>query len=747
MAKRTAKSRHAYLYIVLTFIFLIVAPGALLSYLGLTTLGQEQIQIEQHMRDEHRRLLDIVLKSLDTEFENVYSAISEELLPAALKDDLSESFRRRIVAFVDQNQLILDAFIVTPPGNVRYPESRDSDRYGAEVVELLAKPPHGHAPAKEKEVRILHRKRGKLLDLYRKAASLHASGAGNSALVLFREIASKADGLNSDIAFFAGRAEAQILLAGGNEDKAQEKFALAAGNKAARLERDIDWDGGLDFPAALLDNLLAASVAEGPGKSDGAANALIEVQHLLLDGASGLRQETARELHDIADTALESLLSEVVLGSRIMRRLDALRSKTRRVRGLEMLRANLAGPFSDELADKLADIEGKEGRKLEYDFNDGNEFLLAIYRVDARPGKEHIATGFALDEVAIRENLLPGLLAEERFPQNIAVTAVGASGNIVAGRAPDHGRAPHLAVPMPHPLTGWKLQVHFRDPEELSRIFRRGKILNIAKILVLLLFLILGVFLVLRIIGREMELARMRASFVSNVSHELKTPLTSIRMFGEMLKLDRVTDEEKRKEYYEVIAAESERLSKLIDNVLDFARLEAGRESYNFAKANPVDVVKRATQVFGHYMKEQDFELRSDYDESVPEIRMDPEAISRAVLNLLSNAVKYSREEDRIIDVSVRLVGEDVRISVRDRGIGLDEEEMEKIFEKFYRSGRMAIPEVSGTGLGLTLVKAVVRAHGGRIDVQSRKGKGSIFTIILPVKGPPPASESRRLKT
>jgi signal transduction histidine kinase len=357
-----------------------------------------------------------------------------------------------------------------------------------------------------------------------------------------------------------------------------------------------------------------------------------------------------------------------------------------------------------------------------------------IFRVAQRGDGKYIAAGFALDGVRLVNDVLPPLLSAERFPEGISVAAVGRNGKVLAGTKPLEAAEPHLEVAMPEPLSDMKLQVFFRDPRELSRIFARRRNLDIALISVLVVSLLLGVFLVLRFIRKELELARLRASFVSNVSHELKTPLTSIRMFGEMLKLGRVPDENKRREYYDIISAESERLAKLIDNVLDFSRLEAGKKGYSFAPADPVEVVQRTLQVFSYYMQEQDFEVRTSFDENVPVIRMDQDAVSRSVLNLLSNAVKYSREEDRIIDVSVKRVEEHVHISVRDRGIGIREEDLERIFDKFYRAGSREIPEVSGTGLGLTLVQAVAVAHGGKIDVQSSPGKGSVFTIALPLE-------------
>lgn len=246
--------------------------------------------------------------------------------------------------------------------------------------------------------------------------------------------------------------------------------------------------------------------------------------------------------------------------------------------------------------------------------------------------------------------------------------------------------------------------------------------------------LVIGVALTLRAASREVKLAQAKSTFVSNVSHELKTPLALIRLFAETLELGRVKNTEKAQEYYRIINQESRRLTRLINNILDFARIEEGRREYRFAAANVAEVVDEVLRSYEYQITSAGFDLRTEITSTPPPVMLDRDALAQAVLNLLNNAVKYSTEVKRItVRVSAR---EDrVAIEVADCGIGIPRAEQEKIFEKFYRVGAGLTHNTKGSGLGLALVKHIVEAHRGRITVESAPGKGSKFTILLPANG------------
>jgi signal transduction histidine kinase len=255
-------------------------------------------------------------------------------------------------------------------------------------------------------------------------------------------------------------------------------------------------------------------------------------------------------------------------------------------------------------------------------------------------------------------------------------------------------------------------------------------------VLVSVLLLVVGItlaggYLFWRDTRREMRLAAMRSQFVSSVSHELRTPLTAIRMFAETLLLGRAARHDTRDAYLQTIVSESERLTRLLDNVLDFAKIEAGRKTYHLRPCSPADVVRSAASTMGDLLARNGFHLDIAIDDEMPLVLADRDALEQALLNLLSNAVKYSGR-GRQIQLGVRRRDRRVVIDVIDAGIGIPPAEQSRIFEKFYRVNDPEHASIPGTGLGLTLVAHVVAAHQGDIRVQSEVGRGTTFSIVLP---------------
>lgn len=239
----------------------------------------------------------------------------------------------------------------------------------------------------------------------------------------------------------------------------------------------------------------------------------------------------------------------------------------------------------------------------------------------------------------------------------------------------------------------------------------------------------LGIYLLARDTRRESRVVGMRQNFIAAVSHELKTPLTSIRMFAETMR-DRALAPAARAEYLDTVINETDRLSRLVDNVLEFTRVERGERTYRLAENDLLGVVRRALDALENPLTQQGFRVTLRFPDVAPVLKIDADAVEQVMLNLLTNAMKYSGGS-REIEISVEPLPTEVRIVVRDRGIGIAPAEHERIFDGFYRSPRLS-PEIAGTGLGLTLVQHVVAAHGGRVSVDSVEGQGSSFNVFLP---------------
>ena len=236
----------------------------------------------------------------------------------------------------------------------------------------------------------------------------------------------------------------------------------------------------------------------------------------------------------------------------------------------------------------------------------------------------------------------------------------------------------------------------------------------------------------MRTITHEMEILKMKSDFVSSVSHELKTPLTSIKALTERLLDGKIKKPNKMKEYFSYILRDTDRLSRLVKNVLDFSKIEEGKKEYDFAETN---LSQWLIQIIDNFQKENvqsGIEIRKNITNDIPKIQIDQDAMEQVLYNILDNGIKFSSHQ-KTIEIILSHIGDNCIIKIRDFGIGIPKEELEKIFDKFYQGKYGLQHTVKGTGLGLTLVKHIVEAHQGQIFVESEPGNGSTFTLMFPI--------------
>lgn len=281
------------------------------------------------------------------------------------------------------------------------------------------------------------------------------------------------------------------------------------------------------------------------------------------------------------------------------------------------------------------------------------------------------------------------------------------------------------------PFSSWKAVVGLKN-SNIDELARDSFLHSAGATALVLLCLLGGIALTLRATDREARLAQAKSTFVANVSHELKTPLSLISLFSEILELGRVNSEEKKAEYYGIIRHESLRLNKTIDNILDFSRIEAGRKKYDLVEGDIGEVIENVLSTHRYQFTNSGFDVQTNIEPGLPTVLIDREAMSQAISNLIDNAIKYSGKVKQL-SISAKKVDSSVSIEFVDQGVGIPRAEQAKVFEKFYRVGNGLVHDVKGSGLGLSLVKHIVEAHHGMISLESDLGKGSRFTISLPI--------------
>ncbi len=375
---------------------------------------------------------------------------------------------------------------------------------------------------------------------------------------------------------------------------------------------------------------------------------------------------------------------------------------------------------------------------------DDRQYLLSYWQ-RTLVGRRYLVVAWHDVDRLVRE-VMPSLY---RDPDrgDARMNVVDEKGRIVFGPPIKVGKVT-VGLPFPTTLYNWRLQVALTSAEEVGRQVERRRYIELAMVLVAGIVTLASLLIIARGSAEERRLSELKSDFVANVSHELKTPLSLIRMFGELLLLERASSEEKRKQYLSIIVGESERLTALIENVLDFARVERGKAAYDTAPGDVADAARRAVEVYKHRAERDGVTLELDIAGPPPIASIDARALELAVMNLIDNALKYARGGGKVI-VRVRSDDRMVRLRVIDFGPGIAEDEHKRIFERFYRGRAADTTRARGSGIGLSLVRHLAESHGGDVRVESPIDEapagtaGTAFEIVLPRCAGPTAEAPR----
>jgi signal transduction histidine kinase len=365
----------------------------------------------------------------------------------------------------------------------------------------------------------------------------------------------------------------------------------------------------------------------------------------------------------------------------------------------------------------------------------GNEDYLILAAWIPEQGKAENAgiLGVKIDNRYLQNNILKNA-ADKILPrQNTALSITSLAGDSISGDKNYPPDAITTTVLFENNFPPWRLELAYIGPGNLGElsIFANFFFWTIITLIVILVF---GTVLVTRIVAHEMEILKIKSDFVSSVSHEFKTPLTSMKSLTERLEKGKVVQPAKVKKYVSILSSDIDKLIRLVNNILNFSKIEEGKKVYHMERTA---VSTWLEEVIHNYKKgciERDVAMNFhlQIEEGVPDLDMDRDAMRQVLFNLLDNAVKFSGDNKKV-EVSVYNVNHSVIIQVKDLGVGIDDDEKEKVFEKFYRGNSAVVHSIKGTGLGLAMVKHIVEAHNGQIQVKQDPGWSTVFEIRLPI--------------
>lgn len=687
----------------------LIILSIILAIFAIRDADRERLLREKEIGEEQRRSAATVAdqaKSLVSDTEQRITKLLENRRGIEDLDKLIAASK----TIVESEELVSDVFFVDESGNVSFPHVR----------------PLFSLPGEERRAKEISGDLEKY-ELWKRAESAefrtkNTSGAIDSYQKLEAEIADP--GLKAFILSRVGRSFAKLGDASKSIDAYKKILEICP--------PDLTVEG---IPLAALAWFQIVDMSLDAGKMEESAEALLEFRRGILES----RWPLTRSQFEYYTKAIAERFETLADGFEAEKRqkdfklswdeLDRLQeAQLSRLAILEDVRLKIV----PRLGAKQTDPGGAAGEFFHISDSSSASLLLVSHtRLN-----EKAAFGLILNPEVLAQKLLPPDPRKILLREGWHLQVADDSGKIVSGED-----ISSLASSLPRlTFTGgfeenfppWKINVFQTDLDPALRKYQLRRAIYISSVFIVVAALFFGGFLAIRGTAKELELAKLKSDFVSTVSHEFRTPLMSIRYLAELLQRGRVPDERRKQEYYETITGESERLGRLVENILDFSKIETGLKEY---KKEETSIAALAGEVASRFRRQaalKDFKLETEIAENVPRIPVDKEAVSRALFNLLDNAVKYSGENPHVL-LRVRPDADHIMIEIEDNGIGISRNDQQRIFDKFYRSEQAMEGNVKGSGIGLTLVDHIVKAHEGEVLLESDLGKGTKVTIQFPL--------------
>ena len=700
-------SIHKRKRIPLLFFLGIGIPCLLLGYLAFRGIQNDQALLEKERLNEHRKILELVTKSVE---ENIFKAEQSFLFILAKHQEIGQpGLIRSLDSLKKQNPLVEEVFYLENFEKIQFP-----------IAKLLflpngssqSFPASSSTPASMRKIQT-----GQQLEFQQKEYQ--------KALFSYQQEFEQA----SD-----HRMKGELLSAIARVQKKATLFrdAKITYELIARDYNQVQTSGGV--PLGLAARLELSSLSMTTDDTLTSIKIFLNLYKNLLNREWTLEKAQYDFFSQDIKKSIDNIFSQAPLlqYQSAFTILKAEENNQRKItERLLMFQENAAADLKAKVS--LNPEESRSSvRRFTLESGEHTYLVSLLGQYTGNGSRANEIPGLLLNADYMRDSLLlkvlqsnvysgkPGWIVKGRDDRTILKSENPPSGSITVRTNFEGGFPP------------WSVEFYQLDPDlfETFLISRRG--IYFYMFFLLAGILIFGLTLTIRTIAHELELSKMKSDFVSTVSHEFKSPLSSIRQLSEMLQSGRVPSEERRMQYYDVLVEQSERLSLLIDNILDFAKIEEGRKKFDFEMVDIGQLLQEIVSAFQDRVRHKDFVIKVQIDKPLPSINVDRAAITQAITNLIDNAIKYSGEARNIF---VRAFAENqyLIITVKDSGIGIRKEEIDKVFERFYRGGDVLTRTVKGSGLGLTLVKQIVEVHHGNVNVESEPGHGSTFSIRLPV--------------
>jgi len=701
------KSLYKRQKIVMLFALGIGCPSLILGYLAFRGVQNDQALLEKERLTEHRQIAQKITESVADSLAKIEAVFIQTISqPAILHSSVMIDSIHRIK---HQYTLVEEPFFLDNDENITFPVAR---LLYHPIESLQVSPSIRRSSQIDEEIRL-----GQQFEFQQKNY--------DEALRCYRQAFASTNGrsLKGEILNHIARVRKK---AGYNRQAIQTYQTIIQDYSGVESESGL--------PISLAASIELGSLYFMTGDTLKILQSCLETYQGLIQGKWRLDQsqydffnpKVRERIDDMLTSSSENdrFQDQKQLYTELKREDDACRLVTER---LIAFQENL----SEDLRDRILTTENDSlAAWRRFDLGDGmNRYLVSLYN----PPLKDRYWGFLYHQDHLKENLIQQVIEKIVKSPNMSWIIRDEDGQPLFKSEHDDLGSMTVQSGFIAGFPPWSLEFYQPDPLLFEKFLFSRRSVYFYMFFLIGGILIFGLVLSIRAVTHELELSKMKSDFVSTISHEFKSPLTSIRQISEMLQSDRLPSEERRHKYYDVLVDQSERLSFLIDNILDFSKLEEGKRKFEFEMVDIEILLKGIVETFQHRTRHEGFSIGMKIEHPLPTIEIDRSAMTQAISNILDNAIKFSGRKKEIV-LHAFQEAEYVNISVQDFGVGIKTEDMDKIFERFYRGGDELTRTVKGSGLGLTLVKQIVEAHHGSVHVDSKPGEGSTFTIKLPVR-------------
>lgn len=694
-------------------IFLIIVPGFVLAYLSIRSTEAERLAYRQRINETYQGLTQFAVSRIKDLVEDTNDGWLRKIRPtkfAVLPPGEQAAILRSLI---EEDALISNAYLVNNTGSVSFPPDLNRTPSSPETSPLSI-------PVMEFDGWYLRFK-----NLSDKAEALEfKSEKPDQALEIYRQISREfpvpqlqAIAINEIARIYMFKEEWQTAYK--NYQRIVRKYPQ---------ERDLN-----NLHLRFYAQFQCAGVLEKLSRHDQAMNALLALYRDLLDHSDEINREQYEFFVERIQHSFHNL--ESVFPLERQKEYSAVYNKLQEQKKKNIGTTYLVEKLYQRLTRGILKQETYHSRIRYFsDFAVEQPYLVAYLLLSE--GEEYVVEsvlGLEINLEALKARLFPRIVNRQNFPDDVAIAVLDKNNNFVMRDAGKIISKPAALTPLKDPLNFWQLGIYPTSENPLTYENNIDLYFKWWGIFLLFLVIVIGAGVIVYNIRKQQLISLQKTTFISSVSHELKTPLTSIKMFVDFLsKNKKLKEDRETQKYLKIIHAESERLNRLVDNVLDFSRIERGVKNYQFEFEESGAVIRSVVDGFNYHAEVHGIKIELDLQEPLPEIKMDRLAVSQALINLLSNAIKYSVDK-KPVKVSAGENGRFLIIRVQDQGIGIKPKHLDHIFDDYYRVEENEASHIAGTGLGLSLVKHIAEAHDGSVSVESIYGKGSTFTLNLPL--------------